>query len=276
MPVYLCVPGSNSPEPWRHGMPVYALPFPFGSSLGKNIYNTNSNHDYNNDGDNNETFHDAALNSLHDNGNNNNEDQFQMHQYEDDDNRYTTHILAGSRRDSNTSNKQRHNSHNNAHTTPSAWDINAVLAAGRREPIRRVKHAEIVLVDEVNVYHGNYWLRLRWPGKRGGVAGYIPLGGVDVIPIEEAERMKERLRNSSGENFMQSTGGRGKGGGRSHGESDSGDGGDGNRNEISGAARDANLDSSFGKSSLVSFIVSCAQLPSNGSFPQPKCSRARS
>ena len=261
MPVYLCVPGSNSPEPWRHGMPVYELPFPFDSSFGKSSNANSNNHEYNNDDDNNETFHDATLNFLHDNdnnsnNNNNNEDQFQMHQYEDDDNRYTTHILAGSRRNSNTNNNQHNNSNNNnnnnsnAPTNSSAWDINAVLAAGRKEPIRRVKHAEIVLVDEVNVYYGNYWLRLRWPGKRGGVAGYIPLGGVDVIPIEEAERVKEGLMNSTGDNFMQLTGATSaNSGGGGHGETDAVDGGDGIRDERRGGdvARDANLNSSFGK-----------------------------
>lgn len=41
--------------------------------------------------------------------------------------------------------------------------------------IRRVRHAEVVLVDDVCIAHGRYWLRLRWPGK-GGFAGYIALG----------------------------------------------------------------------------------------------------
>eukprot|EP00566_Odontella_aurita_P032304 CAMPEP_0113551194 /NCGR_PEP_ID=MMETSP0015_2-20120614/14396_1 /TAXON_ID=2838 /ORGANISM="Odontella" /LENGTH=55 /DNA_ID=CAMNT_0000452073 /DNA_START=647 /DNA_END=810 /DNA_ORIENTATION=+ /assembly_acc=CAM_ASM_000160 len=27
MPVYLCKPGWSSPEPWRHGVQVYAYPF---------------------------------------------------------------------------------------------------------------------------------------------------------------------------------------------------------------------------------------------------------
>lgn len=41
--------------------------------------------------------------------------------------------------------------------------------------IRRVRHAEVVLVDDVCIAHGRYWLRLKWPGK-GGFAGYIALG----------------------------------------------------------------------------------------------------
>ncbi|KAL7565639.1 hypothetical protein ACA910_018998 [Epithemia clementina (nom. ined.)] len=39
--------------------------------------------------------------------------------------------------------------------------------------IRRIRHAEVVLVDDICISHGRYWLRLRWPGHRGGFAGYI-------------------------------------------------------------------------------------------------------
>lgn len=52
----------------------------------------------------------------------------------------------------------------------------AVVLAGR--PIRRVRHAEIVLVDDVCVAFGRYWLRLRWPGHKGGFAGYIAMDKV--------------------------------------------------------------------------------------------------
>ena len=45
--------------------------------------------------------------------------------------------------------------------------------------IRRVRHSEVVLADDICVAHHRYWLRLRWPGKKGGFAGYIALGKVD-------------------------------------------------------------------------------------------------
>ena len=45
-------------------------------------------------------------------------------------------------------------------------------------PIRRVRHAEVVLVDDVCIAFERYWLRLRWPGHKGGFAGYIALGKV--------------------------------------------------------------------------------------------------
>lgn len=46
-------------------------------------------------------------------------------------------------------------------------------------PIRRVRHSEVVLVDDVCVAYNRYWLRLRWPGHRGGFAGYIAMGHAD-------------------------------------------------------------------------------------------------
>ena len=50
-------------------------------------------------------------------------------------------------------------------------------------PIRRVRHAEVVLVDDVCLAFERYWLRLRWPGRRGGFAGYIALGKVSEEPF---------------------------------------------------------------------------------------------
>lgn len=48
----------------------------------------------------------------------------------------------------------------------------------RCNPIRRVRHAEVVLVDDVCIAYDRYWLRLRWPGTKGGFAGYIAMGRV--------------------------------------------------------------------------------------------------
>jgi len=42
--------------------------------------------------------------------------------------------------------------------------------------MRRVRHAEVVLVDRVSFRYQCYWLRLKWPGPQGGCAGYIALG----------------------------------------------------------------------------------------------------
>lgn len=42
-------------------------------------------------------------------------------------------------------------------------------------PIRRLRHGEIVLVDDVCFTMNKHWLRLRWPGRKGGFAGYLQL-----------------------------------------------------------------------------------------------------
>jgi hypothetical protein len=42
-------------------------------------------------------------------------------------------------------------------------------------PIRRIRHSEVILVDDVVFRFSNYWLRLRWPGSRGGFAGFVCL-----------------------------------------------------------------------------------------------------
>jgi len=76
-------------------------------------------------------------------------------------------------------------------------------------PIRRIRHAEVVLVDQVSIRFGRYWFRLRWPGPRGGVAGFIALG---LVPNTEKvqdnitasfhlrdERILKLVRSSSNE-----------------------------------------------------------------------------
>ena len=79
MPLYLCQPGSGKPEPWRHGVSVYATPF-----------------------------------------------------------------------------------HEEKEDVP-------------QRPLRRLRHGEIILVDDVCVAWDRLWLRLRWPGRKGGFAGYLPV-----------------------------------------------------------------------------------------------------
>lgn len=53
------------------------------------------------------------------------------------------------------------------------------------KPIRRIRHAEVVLVDDVCHVAGNYWLRLQWPGN-GKFAGYIALVAA-MLPSQDHE-----------------------------------------------------------------------------------------
>lgn len=47
----------------------------------------------------------------------------------------------------------------------------------RPNPVRRLRHAEVVLVDQCLSAYGRTWLRLRWPGELGGFAGFVAIGG---------------------------------------------------------------------------------------------------
>ena len=120
MPVYLCRPGINKPDSWRHGMEVWLSP--------------HGSH----------------------------EDQ------DDDDNsmdaRPVPNIAKGS-------------------------------VAGYI--VRRIRHAEVVLADEVSEQYGRYWLRLRWPGPNGGFAGYVDAGPAVVSDQNnEAEFDRNVVHNS--------------------------------------------------------------------------------
>jgi hypothetical protein len=53
-------------------------------------------------------------------------------------------------------------------------------------------------VDEVSLYYGKYWLRLRWPGPRGGVAGYIVIGDSKCIPPDAMKEWKGKLKGAIG------------------------------------------------------------------------------
>jgi hypothetical protein len=98
MPVYFCCPGRNAPEPWNHGIQVYAAPLELRS-------------------------------------------------------------------------------------TEAAVDVDAEGDA----PIRRIRHAEIVLIDDVCIAFGRHWLRVRWPGNHR--AGHLHFAG--YIAMEEEPNVVE-------------------------------------------------------------------------------------
>jgi hypothetical protein len=63
----------------------------------------------------------------------------------------------------------------NATAANTATNANTTAPAGGFA-VRRVRHAEVVIVDDICVAYDRYWLRLRWPGHKGGFAGYIAMG----------------------------------------------------------------------------------------------------
>ena len=67
------------------------------------------------------------------------------------------------------------------------------------QPIRKVRHSELVLVDQVSLHFDRYWLRLRWPGSYGGIAGYILLGGLEDLEEYEVDIWQQRLKGAVGD-----------------------------------------------------------------------------
>jgi len=60
----------------------------------------------------------------------------------------------------------------------------AVGRATAFQNTRKIRHAELVLVDDVCQAHGRYWLKLRWPGQKGGFAGYVAMGLLSEQPAK--------------------------------------------------------------------------------------------
>ena len=153
MPVYLCKPGWGTAEPWKHGVSVFAHPFP-----AKDETTARSD----------------------------------LHSGVDDS---AAPMSAQNR--SSTTNAQSGSANRSFYTRP-VPSFSAQRPEEFCTPIRRVRHSEVVLVDEVSVHYSKYWLRLRWPGSRGGVAGYILLGGTNSVPNDRAQEWKDKLKGAVG------------------------------------------------------------------------------
>jgi len=158
MPVYICQAGSNSSEPWRHGLQVYAAPFqltdlPSGDSR---------------DGHNNictlaprmASSIEVAAQTQHNNNTNNN------------------HNSRPQREESFGANNPDSSNYNSI-----SRDQQHIESLRFGLPVRRIRHAEVVLVDDVCIAYDRHWLRLRWPGNKGGFAGYVALGKVNETSV---------------------------------------------------------------------------------------------
>lgn len=143
MPVYLCQSGAGYSEPWRHGIQVYAAPFPINATASSGGRDT------------------VVLPAS----------SSEAGQW-----------LSSTTQQGTTSQSDHPNQAAQHGSQPTAEQRLAGM------PIRRVRHAEIVLVDDVCVAFGRYWLRLRWPGQRDGFAGYIAMG---MVGSEESRKPKE-------------------------------------------------------------------------------------
>ena len=147
MPVYLCQSGHGYNEPWRHGIQVYAAPFPINPKTGP-ITQSGGGRDS-------VVLPPASA------------DVARWHTPQEDQQQQGSSSQQQQQQPS-TPQRQQQQQQQQHHAMS---HLNGL-------PILRVRHAEIVLVDDVCVAFGRYWLRLRWPGhkNREGFAGYIAMG----------------------------------------------------------------------------------------------------
>jgi len=197
MPVYVCCPGTGSNEPWRYGIQVYERPFDLDAASAV-ATSGNNPHDFPSGVPQHDNNNNAAPTGNSHNPNTNEQAQGEppAAPHEEDDapgeiprfaNATAFHSLRNSQQQQQPS------------TTTASSRRSLRFAAN--VPIRRVRHAEIVLVDDVCVAHGRYWLRLRWPGHQQQhsqhshgsssssntnslFAGYIAMG---LVSKEEAQ-----------------------------------------------------------------------------------------
>ena len=151
MPVYLCQSGSGFNEPWRHGIQVYAAPFSIPNAVASGLGGSGATASGSGAVDG--TAAAAAAS------------QWEPQQQQQQQQANPRFSLARAQQQQQQPG-----------ATAAASEQQQQMLAGM--PIRRVRHAEIVLVDDVCVAFGRYWLRLRWPGQREGFAGYIAMGVV--------------------------------------------------------------------------------------------------
>lgn len=70
----------------------------------------------------------------------------------------------------------------------------------RPNPVRRIRHAEVVLLDQCLIIYGRTWLRLRWPGKQGGFGGFVALSRIeDMVGLQQSQQPPRRRIKSEEE-----------------------------------------------------------------------------
>lgn len=172
MPVYICQAGANSSEPWRHGLQVYAAPFqlmdlPSGEPRDGHNQNicTVAPQMMSTSG--------IADQAQGNNGTQPPVQQFQPQQFFTANNSYSNNSTAREQQ----------------HLESLKFGL----------PVRRIRHAEVVLVDDVCIAYDRHWLRLRWPGRKGGFAGYVALGKVNETGVTKQALEMLQAKASAGE-----------------------------------------------------------------------------
>jgi hypothetical protein len=203
MPIYLCHPGEGTNEPWEHSIPVFPAPFDLDDDTTTSNSNTNHNTTTTissstemNDNTTTEATTNHSLRIPPSTEDTERARRLLMELAATITSRHTTAASTGMEQD---------NTHNTAdpsiiireggsdgmiHMSQSS---DADLQRQQQQflhhqqqqhrrlgqtVLRRVRHAEVVLVDDACIAYGRLWLRLRWPGQKGGFAGYIPMNRI--------------------------------------------------------------------------------------------------
>lgn len=196
MPIYLCKPGVNSVEPWRHGIPVYPHPFPLNA---KSSANRSTGDGLDRDRDASAVVRSTAGGTGHgsstvtvtvtaNEGNVNTTSSIAMNMLENDQHEHEEHQQDEEEDWEETRNQSSNETtgatlvnighggpERSAPSTRQSASTSTPLSSQSVSAIRRIRHSEVVLVDDVVYMYSNYWLRLCWPGSKGGFAGYICL-----------------------------------------------------------------------------------------------------
>jgi hypothetical protein len=171
MPIYLCALGEGKPEPWKHHVHVYSVPFDMDSKNPPTDASTTARPPTTittrvvTDKQPDETSPLRQLSNTVEAGQNT----------IDNNDLPTTDANPDLPIDSNS------------HPNWNQADNSHPAAPGSSLPVRRIRHAEIVLADDVCIAYDRYWLRLRWPGSKGGFAGYIDMGYTSNYQISNNE-----------------------------------------------------------------------------------------
>jgi len=239
MPVYICQAGANSSEPWRHGLQVYASPFALADTPSGD---SRDGHD--------ETASVAAPrlvptstevaarmaaadNHADLNFNRNLPVPQQLQPRLDhrvaggpmvvpgaNANANANVHLAGQQQQQQQQQMPLDGAGNHAfHTTSNDQQQQEEQQQQQQHitslkfglPVRRIRHAEVVLVDDVCIAYDRHWLRLRWSGSKGGFAGYVALGKVNETVFSrhmmDALQLRETGKLSADETERDDAGG---------------------------------------------------------------------
>lgn len=181
MPIYLSLPGHATKEPWRHGLLVYERPVPLVNNPDDNHdQNVSGRHGQSNDDSNNSTAVNVTI------GGDSASSAQQQQQPLRPEMRHDTTMSR-----SHSSLEDHHpSSSSTVGTTPHQQTATATNSnqndttkKSKTTPIRRIRHAEVVLVDQCVIAHGRYWLRLKWPGEQEKHGGYVALCRVEDVGV---------------------------------------------------------------------------------------------